>query len=232
MLYRCSAVFFLSLASIPSAQGATVLSESFDNVPGLFGSGWTSVNNSAPIGVNSWFQGLSSIFSAHAGPPNSYIATNFNAGSLGAVSLWLITPQLSLNNGDTINFVTRVDNVGFFDQLQVRLSLSGVSGDVGSTHSSVGDFTNLLGTVNPGPTGSGYPGAWTAFSFVVSGLSGPQTGRYAFRYVLADASVDGDYIGIDSLTITTADTLIPEPRPLMTVFAALVTLYLVRRRAT
>jgi len=60
---------------------------------------------------------------------------------------------------------------------------------------SSGDFATVLLTVNPVPDATGYPAGWTNFSVTVSGLGTPASGRFAFRYFVADTSVNGDYIG-------------------------------------
>jgi hypothetical protein len=46
------------------------------------------------------------------------------------------------------------------------------------------------------------------FAATVSGIGAPLTGRYAFRYFVPDTLSNGDYIGIDSVSVETA---IPEP---------------------
>src|SRR5262249_14204700 len=131
------------------AHGDVILNEGFDNVPGLGASGWATANNSSPIGDTGWVQCNSGIFGAQACAENSYSAANFlNAGVSGAISNWLITPELTLLNGEIISFYTRTDpGSGFADSLEVRLSGAGASTNVGATASSVGDFTTLLGTV-------------------------------------------------------------------------------------
>jgi hypothetical protein len=218
---RATAVWVYPLVLVGLASqlsAATLLTENFNDVAGLTLSGWSIVNNSVPAGTTVWEQGNSSIFSAESGDDDSYAAANFNAAAPGGnISLWLLTPLLSLRNGDTISFYTRVDNTGFFDQLQVRLSQSGSSSDVGATATSVGSFDTLLGTVNPALSADGYPDAWTLYSFQVTGLGAPATGRYGFRYVVTDTSVNGDYIGLDSITIAgEREEVIPEPSTWLT----------------
>lgn len=195
------------------AHGATLLTEGFDDVSTLAGSGWASINNSSPLGSTGWFQGNPTIFPAHSGAANSYIAANFNNADFGGnISNWLITPILTLDNGVQLDFFTRTEFLSeFADRLEVRMSTNDGSTNVGSTDSSVGDFTNLLLTINPSLLGSGYPQDWTAFSATISGLDSATTGRLAFRYFVPDTSTNGDYIGIDTVTITSVDTVVPEP---------------------
>ncbi|MEZ5400224.1 MAG: choice-of-anchor J domain-containing protein [Bryobacteraceae bacterium] len=190
----------LSVLSLPSLNAA-ILTEGFDDVPGLTGMGWVIVNNSSPLGTTDWFQGNAAIFPAESGAPDSYAATNYLAAGLGGnVSVWLLTPEISIANGDTIMFYTQHADNGFEDRLEVRLSTNGASTDVGATDASVGDFTTLLLTVNPLLDGS-YPDTWTLFSATVSGVAPGVTGRYAFRSVVPDTDNNGDYLGIDTLSI-------------------------------
>jgi hypothetical protein len=89
--------------------------------------------------------------------------------------------------------------------LQVRLSTSGDSTNVGEAATDVGDFTTLLLDINPTYQVFGYPATWTQFTVTISGLSGPTSGRFAFRYFVENGGPDGDnsyIIGIDTLTYT------------------------------
>jgi hypothetical protein len=97
--------------------------------------------------------------------------------------------------------------VTFSDRLQVRMSTNGDSSDVGTTSTSVGDFTELLLDINPDLTHTGYPNAWTPYTVTV--LTGPQsfTGRFAFRYFVPNGGPMGtnsDYIGIDTVSVADA----------------------------
>jgi hypothetical protein len=81
---------------------------------------------------------------------------------------------------------------------------------VGNNPSSVGDFTNVLLTINPNLTSIDYPTNWTQYIITISGLSGPTNGRIAFRYFVTDGGINGinsNYIGIDTYTYySTAST--------------------------
>lgn len=89
-------------------------------------------------------------------------------------------------------------------------------------------FTNLLLSVNAAAAPAGYPNTWTQYNAVVSGLAGSTTGRFAFRYLVTDTSVNGDYIGIDSVTVESA---IPEPASAGMVAGALMASLAALRRS-
>jgi hypothetical protein len=201
----------LTLLTAANARAATVLlSENFDNVANLVPNGWKIVNNSSPVGTTDYFQGNPAVFTAQSGAPNAYVAANFEAAGFGGnISDWLITPEVALDNGFVLSFWTRTEaGSAFPDRLELRMSTNGASTNVGATDSSVGDFSNLLLTINPALAPGGYPEGWALFQATVSGLGGATTGRFAFRYNVSDTSANGDYIGIDSVT------LVPEPATL------------------
>jgi hypothetical protein len=128
----------------------------------------------------------------------------------GTISNWLLTPEITMNNGDTFSFWTRRTGSGWEDRLQVRLSTNGGSTDVGATATSVGDFTDLLLDINPTYAPGGYPTVWTEYTITISGLSGPTNGRLAFRYFVENGGPSGansDYIGIDTVSYTS--TFVP-----------------------
>jgi hypothetical protein len=213
-----SFVLLKSLALIgiatPLLNSAPLLSEGFDNLSTLATSGWVLTNNSSPAGTSGWFQGLPAIFPSQSGPTNSYVAANFlNAAFGGTISNWLLTPILTLENGETLTFYTQTESPALgADRLEVRLSQNGGSTNVGTGASSVGDFTSLLTTVNPALSASGYPASWTQFALTLSGLAAPVSGRFAFRYSVPDTSTNGDYIGLDTVVLDTVG-LNPVPEP-------------------
>ena len=224
---RASAILVAaSLTFIPvaNASASTILSENFDNVLGLGASGWVIINNSAPAGATAWFQGNAGLFSAQAGAPDAYVAGNFNAADFGGnISDWLISPELTFNNNDVISFWTRTEaGSAFPDRLELRVSLNGSSTNVGSTDSSIGDFSSLLVTINPALSVGGYPEDWTLLSATISGLGGATAGRFAFRYLVPDTSVNGNYIGIDTVTVTSPSVAEPGTLTLLSIglFAA------------
>lgn len=208
--------------NVPTFLGG--FSEGFDDITNLPGNGWVQTNNSDPLGTTSWFQGNDGVFPAQSGAATSYIAANFqNAAGVGTVSNWLLTPEINLENNATLTFYTRSTDSGTFpDRLEVRMSTAGSSSDVGSTSTSVGDFTNLLLEINPTLTPGGYPNTWTEFTVTVSGLGAPTTGRLAFRYFVTNSGPsgsNGDYIGIDTVdyTLPPSGCDIPSDLPWVTV---------------
>lgn len=206
-------LLFSGLLILPSLLEAAVFVENFDDVAALDGQGWVRVNNSdSPDG--SYFQGNATVFTAHQGADNSYAGVNFASTSGSAatgitISNWLILPTMTVDNGNVFSFFSRtVTDSGFPDRLELRLSTNGTSTDVGTSPTDVGDFTNLLVSINPNLQVAGYPDTWTEFQASLSGLAGPTEGRFAFRYFVTDGGPLGNnsnYIGIDTVSF------VPEP---------------------
>lgn len=230
--FYCAVVLW---AGATNLSASVIFSEGFDSAASLSGSGWTITNNSTPGGQTTWYQGEPTAFSSQTGADNSYIAANYlNAPDPGLgggdISDWLITPLLSLDNGETFTFYTRTENPQLYaDRLEVRLSTNGSSGNVGSTTTSTGDFNTLLLTVNQSLTVTGYPGDWTLETITLSGLGGPVSGRLAFRYFVPDTAVNGDYIGIDTVSLSTATSSAPEPGSLVLFCAGIGGIVFLRR---
>ncbi len=199
-----SAALFLAAC----CQAQNQVNEVFDDITTLAGSGWAMQNNSNPPGLSGWFQGNPNVFVSHSGATSSYIGANFdNTAGTGNISNWLLTPVVNLANGMNFEFWTRTTDfnpLNFYpDRMQVRLSTAGSSTNVGTTDTSVGDFTTLLLDINPAYQND-YPHVWTRFQITVSGLSGPTTGRFAFRYFVEGSGptgLNGDYIGIDDVIV-------------------------------
>jgi hypothetical protein len=209
MSLRFHVLAFL-ICAVP-ALSATIPGGDFSDAGALAGLGWSIVNNSSPAGLTTWFQGNPAIFTAHEGADDDYLAANFLAAEYGGdVSLWLITPVLTFVPGDVLTFYTRDAGNPFGNSMEVRLSTNGSSSDVGSSTTSVGDFTTLLGAVNPLRADSGYPASWTALDLPIAAGG---HGRVAFRYLVTDTAIHGDYIGLDSVGISTS--AVPEPSALL-----------------
>jgi hypothetical protein len=90
---------------------------------------------------------------------------------------------------------------------------------VGATTTSVGDFLLLQSFSADADTG------WQDRSITLDGVAPGSTGRFAFRYLVADTTVNGNYVGIDSVKV------IPEPASWALVALALAGAGLSRRRA-
>lgn len=197
----------LTLGMNPGAS-ADPLNENFNaGLP----AGWTINNLSDPRGAIDWFQGNDSVFEAQQGAPNAYLAANFSSGAeVSNISNWLIMPTSTYRNGDTLSFYSRTADFSEWpDRLEVRFSNVGGT-DVGSTATSVGTFSTLLVSINPTLQVGGYPEDWTRYSATLSGLTGPTSGAFAFRYTVNDGGLFGtnsNYIGIDTVQITA----VPEP---------------------
>jgi hypothetical protein len=213
----------LALAAATSAvQAAGVpLIENFDETANLAGKGWVVTNNSTTGGQSSWFQGNPGIFGSASGSAKSYIAANFLSAPAtgGAISTWLMTPTIDIFNGETLSFALRLLGDGFLDTVEVYLSTSGASTNVGATTTSVGDFLLLQSFSADADTG------WQDRSITLDGVAPGSTGRFAFRYLVADTTVNGNYVGIDSVKV------IPEPASWALVALALAGAGLSRRRA-
>ncbi|MFC4263562.1 choice-of-anchor J domain-containing protein [Ferruginibacter yonginensis] len=193
-------------AVLTSASAATFqINEGFDAAP----AGWLITNNSNPVGTTSWFLSTNAVFPAFDGAPTAAVGANFNNGAgVADISTWLFTPTINIKNGDNISFYTRAATGGgiFPDRLEVRLSTNGASTNVGSTTTSVGDFTTLILTVNPSLTSTGYPENWTQYTATVSGITGTVSGRLAFRYFVPNggpAGANSNFIGLDRVQYST-----------------------------
>lgn len=185
---------------------------------------WHALNVSTPTGSTGVFEqgGPGAPFDAHDG--QFYAAMNFNSTSgAGNIDTFLMSPTLTFNAGDTIEFWTRtISNPSFADRLHVVYSLQGSSVNA----LDFADANRVL-TVNPNLTLAGYPGAWTKYTVNVDFVTLPTEGRFAFNYEVTDGGPSGsnsDFIGIDSVTYTA----IPEPAALGALAPA--ALLLTRRR--
>lgn len=193
---------------------AQLLNEGFDNIMSLPGDNWSQINTSQPLGLISWFQGNSEVFTAFDGAPTAYIGANFNnVAGAATISNWLITPIITLTDGDVISFYTRTsESFGFPDNLQVRLSTAGALSTDPNSPTSVGSYTSLLLEINPTLASGIYPDTWTKYTITVSGVGTNVDSRVAFRYYVPNGGPDGinsNYIGLDRIVVNEGDSECP-----------------------
>jgi hypothetical protein len=203
-------IIFIFLISLPlfhfhNAIGQTILSEGFEDITQLPSMGWLDTNMSVPPGTTVVFQGNDVVFPAYLGTPTSYIGMNYNStAGTGTISTWLITPQVTVKDGDFISFWTRTTTGSTYpDRLQLRLNIMGTT-DVGTDALSTGDFTTVLFDINPGLSVPGYPEEWTEYSTYLTGIPTPTLCRFGFRYFVTNGGPSGsnsNYIGIDEFRI-------------------------------
>jgi hypothetical protein len=195
----------------PLGGWIAAFSEGFNDVSSLTGLGWEMQNNSQPVGLTGWFQGNAVNFSSYDGGSASYIAANFNnTGSNGIISNWILTPLVSIKDGNEFRFWSRTTSGSSYpDRLELRMSLNGTSNDVGLTAASTGDFSELLLTINPTLKVGGYPETWTHYSVVISGVPVPTSGRFAFRYFVENTESNSNYIGIDRVQYLIPTSMVP-----------------------
>ncbi len=215
MLRRIFVIAGVSLVLCAAPVFAQTFSEEFEDITTLAAAGWAFDNNSTGVGSTSWaptpvematraggadFQGNTTVFTAYSGA--GYIGDNFNATTgASTISDWLITPMVTIQNGDTVSFWTRTATGSSWpDRLELRMSLNGASVNCGTLPEDVGDFTAVLIEVNPTLVVGGYPEVWTQYSATVAGVAAPTQGRFAFRYYVTNGGPSGansNYIGVD-----------------------------------
>ncbi|WP_298221589.1 choice-of-anchor J domain-containing protein [Flavobacterium sp.] len=148
--------------------------------------------------------------------PNKFALVNFTSTSSTAatgatISNWLISPIVTVDNGDVISFYTRLGKfsatgtASFPDNLQLRMSTNGAfTTDPAGGPTNVGDYTEVLVDVNPALDLTSYPTSWEQFTYIVTGLTGPTDVKLAFRYFVTDGGSNGnnsDIIGLDTFSV-------------------------------
>jgi hypothetical protein len=195
--------------------------EQFDTMQNAFNRGWRWINRSEPIGPSTWAQApgtptMSAYSSRGTNQGAAYADYLSTSGTNnGIISNWLISPSLTMQNGDRIIFYTRSNvetgvtpNTDYGARMQVCINESGDDLNVG-TADDAGNFKTVLLEINPtedahlpnSPLPTAYPGTWTRFEATVFGLNKPIRSRFAFRYFLHGAGTNGagNGIGVDSV---------------------------------
>ena len=216
---------------VPPALPNQSFVEEFDTVGSAYDRGWRFINVSSPKGDGFWTQGgfnnplVTGLptpipFPAYSskGSYVGFIGTDFTSTSAaaGIISNWIVSPVITMRNGDKIVFYTRTilypltggDSTDYVNRLQVRLSSNNESLNVGDGDDP-GDFTNAILDINPfykeahiiGYDPQAYPIRWTRFEATVGGLNGNTKGRFSFRYYVEGAGSNGlgSGVGIDSV---------------------------------
>src|SRR5437764_9080434 len=164
----------------PDSVISTSFIEEFQDVPALYLKGWISEKN--PQGTNqtyseNWNQGAPST-TDKSGNSYGYAAYSyymnkdeyiFSPGIQdGSFSSWLITPILSVKNGDKISFYVYGENYNRINSLQLLMSQS-ASYTIGDSVNSIGNFKSLL-NIPVQPIAGSFPNVWTKFDYTFSGL--------------------------------------------------------------
>jgi hypothetical protein len=211
--------------------------EEFDTVSSALSRGWVLVNSSDPKGSNVWQQGgsVAPWFSPYSsnGTYAGFIGADYTSTSAaaGTISNWLISPAITMQNGDKIVFYTRAlqypdfdpltglpngDTTDYGNRLQVRLNISNDGTNVGNGYEP-GSFSTPLLDINSTYIPSGvkpatasplaYPSQWTRFEATVSGLNNPVRGRFALRYFVEDGGFNGlgSGVAIDKVSYTSVN---------------------------
>lgn len=221
-----------AMMALPSISDQSFVEE-FDSTSAAFSRGWVPINVSESKGTSVWVQGLFNnpliTGFAYAIPFGPHSSKGSNAGFIGAdyqsttaaqasISNWLVSPVVSMQNGDKIVFYTRTvlfdlgtgDSTDFTNRLQVRMNSKNTGLNVGKADDP-GDFTSALLDINPDYLEAhtdpalfdprAYPIRWTKYEATVGGLNGVTKGRFAFRYYteLAGSNGRGSGVAIDSV---------------------------------
>ncbi|MBL7745070.1 MAG: choice-of-anchor J domain-containing protein [Chitinophagaceae bacterium] len=187
---------------------AKSFTEEFDSIYELETKGWVITDNSEQLTLwTGWISKIGPItppfpaYSYSVSEREFIRASVSGSSSYYPVSSWLITPVLSVKNGDKISFYTRADTGSVYrDRLQVLMNMS-LSSNVGGTVNSTGNFNTVLFDINSGQVAGGYPVTWTKYEYTFSGISGRADTRIGFRYFVPSA-MSAKMIGIDLFQFT------------------------------
>ena len=194
----------------PIVIDSTSFTEEFQDCSELLQKGWLigEYSNNDSSGVSNWGQGMMgtgktdttwygfSAFSYGASPDEYIYSYVDDMESNISLSAWLLTPVLTVKNGDKISFYTRGDTTRYFtDRMQVLLNKTG-SEYIGHSQNSMGDFTTVMFDINANQSAGGYPTTWTKYEYTFSGFSGTVNIRVGFRHYV-DHPIKARGVGID-----------------------------------
>lgn len=198
------------------ASGQSLYTYGFDGTTStMINDGWVRTNQSAPVGPSLWVIPISYLFPFATGGQDgglfSLTVVNYNSTAFspnpGIFSNWLISPPITVDNGDIVSYYTRKGTnmpPVFPDNMQFRMSSDANTVIPSGGPSDVGSFTTLCQEINPTLNTTSYPFKWTPYFYTISGLSGPTACQFAFRYYATDAGIsgaNGDVIGVDSFKV-------------------------------
>ncbi len=220
---------FSLLFAIGSINAQSLYTYGFNNgTAGLTTDGWVRTNQSSPATATLWGIPTAAPTATFSGgaqslPAISFALVNFTSVGVltpggttpstgsGPISNWLISPSITVQNGDVISFYSRLGQnatsttTEYPDRLQLRMSTDGgFTTDPSTGPTDVGTFTNLLVDINPNLVTGIYPRIWTNYTYTVTGLSSPTDVKFGFRYFVNDGGQDGansNIIGIDTFSV-------------------------------
>ncbi|WP_264520427.1 T9SS-dependent choice-of-anchor J family protein [Flavobacterium sp. N1994] len=186
----------------------------------MLSAGWVQTNQSATADpLFPWSISTAATdpgVQGQSGGANSFCWVNYQSttSATGAtISNWLISPTITVKNGDVISFYSKKGVIGstFADRLQLRMSINGAATVNPSTGpDDLGNFTILLEDINPNLNLTSYPSTWTLYSYTISGLLGITDCKFAFRYYVTDGGPSGansDLIHVDTFSVDRPSSL-------------------------
>jgi hypothetical protein len=208
-------LLILTIGSFVNCFSQSIFTYGFTTQAALTTDGWIITNQSTSLGIISWgvpaaplqnnlFGGV-----GHSGGATSYACADFDSVGTAAnqtISNWLISPSITVKNGDIVKFWTRTgrNTVALYaDNLQMRMSSAGTTvNPVGP--SGIGSFTVLCNEINPTLNLTSYPLVWTEYSYIVTSLPSLTPVKFAFRYYVTDGGANGansEIMGIDDFSV-------------------------------
>jgi len=201
-----------TLVPPPTADQSFV--EEFDTISMAFQRGWVPINNSNPKGSNIWTQGGAPfpIFAPYSsnGTYAGFIAADYlsTAGTDDVISNWIISPVITMQNGDKISFYTRTqllpnafasgDSTDYGNNLEVCINRKndgtfvGVANDPKSpaynSATDRGDFEVIL-SINP-PVYDAASQFWN-YAWAHSDPSLYEPGSYPAEWTRFEATISG-----------------------------------------